>query len=49
MITDGKKWHYLPVKRLPALLKRITSDYDEDFYCLNCFYSCMYLKILKFT
>ena len=38
MITDGKKWHYLAVKRLSALF-RITSKHDGDFYCLNCFQS----------
>ena len=37
MITDGKKWHYLAVKRLSALLKGITSKHVRDFYCLNCF------------
>ena len=39
MITSGKKWHYLPVKRLPALLRGITSNHNGDFYCLNCFHS----------
>ena len=39
MITDGKKWHYLAVKSLTALLKRITLKHDGDFYCLNCFHS----------
>ena len=39
MITDGKKWRYLAVKRFSALLKGITSKHDGDFYCLNCFYS----------
>ena len=38
MITDGgEKWHYLAVKSFSALLRRITSRHDEDFYCLNCF------------
>ena len=37
MITDGKKWHYLAVTRLSALLRGITSKRNEDFYCLNCF------------
>ena len=37
MVTDGEKWHYLPVKRLPALFRGITSKHDRDFYCLNCF------------
>ena len=41
MITDGKKWHYLAVKRksLSALLTGITSKHVGDFYCLNCFHS----------
>ena len=38
MITDGKKWHYLAVKDLPALFRVITSNHKEDFYCLNCFH-----------
>ena len=28
--------HYLPVKKLSALLRRITSKHYRDFYCLNC-------------
>ena len=39
MITDTKKWHYLPVKRLFALFKGITSKQKGDFCCLNCFCS----------
>ena len=39
MITEGKKWHYLAVKRLSALLKGITSKHIGDFYCLNCFHA----------
>ena len=39
MITDGKKWHYLGVKSLPALLRGITSNHDGSFYCLNCSHS----------
>ena len=39
MITNGKKWHYLTVKNLPGLLRRIASTHKEDFYCLNCFHS----------
>ena len=31
MITDRKKWHYLAVKKLSALLR--------DLYCLNCLHS----------
>ena len=39
MISDGQKWHYLVVKNLSGLLRRITSNNKEDFYCLNCFHS----------
>ena len=39
MITDGEKWHYLTVKRLPALFREITANNHGDFYCLNCFHS----------
>ena len=31
MITNGKIWHYLAVKSLPALLKGITSNHVGDF------------------
>ena len=38
-ITDGSnRWHYLAVKRLPALLRGVTSNHHGDFYCLNCFH-----------
>ena len=50
MMTDGKKWHYLDVKKLSALLKILTScltsSHKGDFYCLNCFYS--YSTEIKF-
>ena len=40
MITDdGKKWHYLAVKKLSTLLRGITSNNHGDFYCLNCLHS----------
>ena len=39
MITNGKKWHYLAVKSLCALLKGITSNHKVVFCCLNCFHS----------
>ena len=39
MISDGQKWHYLIVKNLSRLLRGITSNHKEDFYCLNCFHS----------
>ena len=31
MITDGEKWHYLAVKSLAALLRRITSKHAGYF------------------
>ena len=39
MIRDCQKWHYLVVKNLSGLLRGITSNHKEDFYCLNCFHS----------
>ena len=39
MIRDGQKWHCLVVKNLSGLLRGITSNHKEDFYCLNCFHS----------
>ena len=48
MITDkNNRWHYLAVKRLPALFRGITSSNNEDFYCLNCFHSYRTLNKLK--
>ena len=38
MVTDGKKWHYLAVKKISALFIGITSKHDGGFDCLNCFY-----------
>ena len=40
MISNGENWHYLAVKKLSGLLRGITSNHKEDFYCLNCF--CAY-------
>ena len=39
IISNGKKWYYLPVKKLSALLRGIASKNHGDFYCLNCFHS----------
>ena len=36
MILDGVGWHYLAVKKQPALLRGITSKHHGDFYGLNC-------------
>ena len=40
MISNGENWDYIVVKSLPGLLKGITSNHNEDYYCLNCF--CAY-------
>ena len=38
MITDGTgNWH--TVKSISGLLRRITSNHNGNFYCLNCFHS----------
>ena len=40
MITDGDtNWHYLAIKNISGLLRGITSNYNGDFYCLNCLHS----------
>ena len=38
MISNGENWHYLVVKSLSGLLTGITSNHEEDFYCLDCFH-----------
>ena len=40
MISNGENWHYLVVKNLSGLLRGITSNHKEDFYCLIFF--CAY-------
>ena len=48
MITDGtNNWHYLAVKSISGLLRRITSNDDGDFYCLNCFHQYITEKKLR--
>ena len=39
MVPNRKRWDYLAVKKLSALLRGITSKHHGDFYCLNCFHS----------
>ena len=39
MISDSQKYHYLVVKNLSRLLRGITFNHKEAFYCLNCFHS----------
>ena len=48
MITDDdKRWHYLAVKSLSALLRGISSSNNGAFYCLNCFNSYRTLNKLE--
>ena len=48
MITDGtNNWHYLAVKSISGLLRRITSNHNGDFYCLNCFHPYTTKKKLR--
>ena len=39
MITGGKKWHYLAVKKLFVLLRGVIANHNGDFYCLDRFQS----------
>ena len=40
MISNGEKqWHYPPVKKISALLRRLTSKNNGDFYCITCIHS----------
>ena len=48
MITDGtSNWHYHTVKSISGLLRRITSNHNGDFCCLNCFHPYTTEKILE--
>ena len=33
------QWHNLAVKKVSTLSRKITSEKNYDFYCLNCLYS----------
>ena len=47
MIANRKKYHYLTITNLSALLQGILSNHRGDFYCLNCFNSCTTKNKLK--
>ena len=38
MIPNGEEWHYITVKKVPALLRGIRSKHRSNSYCLNCLY-----------
>ena len=37
--SEGRRWHYLAVKKLSALLRGTTSKHYGDFYFVNCLHS----------
>ena len=39
MVPDGEGLHYLAVKKLSALLRKIMSKHHSGFYYLNCLHS----------
>ena len=47
MITNGKKWHYLAVTNLSALLHENSSNHEGDFSCLKSFNSYITKSKLK--
>ena len=47
MMKNDKKWHYLAVKKLSALLRGITSKHVRVFNSLNCFHSYSMKKNLR--
>ena len=49
MITECKKWYYFAGKILSALLRGLSSNHKEDFYCLNYFHSYSTKNKLKKT
>ena len=43
----SQQWHSLAVKKLSALLREITSEHDDAFYCFNCL--CLFRTKTKLT
>ena len=37
--SEGRHWHYLSGKKISGLLRKITSNKNGDFCCLNCLHS----------
>ena len=46
-VPVNNNWHYLAIKIIPGLLRGIISNYNGDFYCLNCSHSYTTKKKLK--
>ena len=47
MITDGKKWHYLSLKNVPALFRGVTSNHNGDFSCFHSYTTEKKIKNMK--
>ena len=47
MIPNREKWHYLAVKKLSSLVRRITSKHHVNFYCVNCLHSFTRVRKLE--
>ena len=39
MVSSRKGWHYIVVKKLLSLLRKLTLKHHSDFYFLNCLHS----------
>ena len=48
MIANGEGCYYLAVRRLSALLRRVISNINGNFYCLNLFY-CLNISTTKLS
>ena len=49
MISNREGWHYIAVKKLPALLRGIASKNNGDFYFLICLHSFRTKKETQIT
>ena len=47
VILNGEGWHYIAVKKLSALLRKIASKNNFDFYCLYLFRTKNKLNLIK--
>ena len=45
--TNREEWHYITVKTLPVLLRRIRSKHQGDFYCLNFLQQKTHTNLIK--
>ena len=45
--TNREGWHYITVKKLPVLLRGITSKHQGDFYCLSFLQQKTHMNLIK--